>query len=150
MVRTAVIAGGRVSEVLGLQLRDVHVETQTVEICRRWHRGDVDFPKSENSKRIRQVGSLVADLAQLGSGRPADAFLFGRENGLPPDDRDLQQHVFRPAAEAVGIYNEGFGMHTFRRLNISWRQEVGATPFEAMKAAIDHVGLHRDGCPARA
>jgi hypothetical protein len=54
---------------------------------------------------------------------------------LPPDDRDLQQHVFRPAAEAAGIYFEGFGMHTFRRLNISWRQEVGATPFEAMRAA---------------
>jgi hypothetical protein len=47
----------------------------------------------------------------------------------------LQQHVFRPAAESVGIYFPGFGMHTFRRLNISWRQEVGATPFEAMKAA---------------
>jgi hypothetical protein len=26
-------------------------------------------------------------------------------------------------------------MHTFRRLNISWRQEVGATQFEAIKAA---------------
>ena len=32
-------------------------------------------------------------------------------------------------------YHPGFGMHTFRRLNIYWRQEVGATPFEAMKAA---------------
>ena len=37
--------------------------------------------------------------------------------------------------EAAGIYFEGFGMHTFRRLNISWRQEVGATVFEAEKAA---------------
>jgi hypothetical protein len=26
-------------------------------------------------------------------------------------------------------------MHEFRRLNISWRQEAGATPFEAQKAA---------------
>jgi len=26
-------------------------------------------------------------------------------------------------------------MHTFRRLSISWRQEVGARPFEAQKAA---------------
>jgi hypothetical protein len=43
--------------------------------------------------------------------------------------------VFRRAAEAVGIYFEGFGMHTFRRLNITWRQEAGATPFEAMRAA---------------
>jgi hypothetical protein len=29
--------------------------------------------------------------------------------------------VFRPAAEKAGIYFEGFGTHTFRRLNISWR-----------------------------
>jgi hypothetical protein len=26
-------------------------------------------------------------------------------------------------------------MHVFRRLNITWRQEAGATPFEAQKAA---------------
>jgi hypothetical protein len=26
-------------------------------------------------------------------------------------------------------------MHSFRRLNITWRQEVGASPFEAQKAA---------------
>jgi len=25
-------------------------------------------------------------------------------------------------------------MHTFRRLNVTWRQEVGATPLEAQKA----------------
>jgi hypothetical protein len=49
--------------------------------------------------------------------------------------RDLQQHVFRPAAKTAGCYSKGFGMHTFRRLNITWRQEVGATPFEAMRAA---------------
>jgi hypothetical protein len=56
------------------------------------------------------------------------------------DDRDLQQHVFRPEAEAGGIYFEGFGMHTFRRLNVAWRQEVGATPVEAQKTA-GHVSL---------
>jgi integrase len=135
MVLTAVIAGVRVSEVLGLQPRDINRASQTIEVRRRWHRGDVDAPKTENSKRVRQVGGLAAELAEFATGKPDDAFLFGRENGLPPDDRDLQQHVFRPAAKAVGIYHEGFGMHTFRRLNVSWRQEVGATPFEAMKAA---------------
>ncbi len=136
MVRTAVIAGFRVSEVLGLQARDISVPAQTIEVRRRWHRGDVDDPKSENSKRVRQVGGLAAELTEIAHDRPQDAFLFGSgQDGLPPDDRDLQQHVFRPAAEAVGIYHEGFGMHTFRRLNVSWRQEVGATPFEAMKAA---------------
>jgi hypothetical protein len=56
------------------------------------------------------------------------------------DDRDLQQYVFRPPAEAAGVYFEGFGMHTFRRLNVTWRQEVGATPIEAQKAA-GHASL---------
>jgi len=134
MVLTAVVAGARVSEVLGLQPRDINPEAETIEVRRRWHRGDLDQPKSENSRRVRQVGGLAADLLKLATGRQ-DTFLFAREDGKPPDDRDLQQHVFRPAAEAVGIYHPGFGMHTFRRLNISWRQEVGATPFEAMKAA---------------
>jgi len=135
MVLTAVLAGARVSEVLGLQPRDINEETETIQIQRRWHRGDLDIPKSEESKRTRQVGGLASDLLRLGTGRGSDEFLFGRDGGIPPDDRDLQQHVFRPAAEAVGIYHEGFGMHTFRRLNITWRQQAGATPFEAMKAA---------------
>jgi hypothetical protein len=47
---------------------------------------------------------------------------------------------FRPAAEAVGIYRPGFGMHVFRRLNVTWRQQEGATPVEAQKAA-GHASL---------
>ena len=31
-------------------------------------------------------------------------------------------------------------MHTFRRLNVNWRQEAGATPIEAQKAA-GHASL---------
>jgi integrase len=135
MVLTAVVAGLRVSEVLGLQIRDLDVQDQTVTVRRRWHRGDLGEPKSESSRRTRPVGPLAVELASLGLHRAKDAFLFAREDGRPPDDRDLQQHVFRPAAEKAGIYHPGFGMHTFRRLNISWRQEAGATPFEAMRAA---------------
>ncbi|MEN6603727.1 MAG: tyrosine-type recombinase/integrase [Bryobacteraceae bacterium] len=135
MVLVAVVAGLRVSEVLGLKPSDIDGVKETLEIRRRWHRGDIDVPKSEASKRVRQIGPLAGDLLRLAHGIKSDEFLFARSDGNPPDDRDLQQHVFRPAAKAVGIYFQGFGMHTFRRLNISWRQEVGATPFEAMRAA---------------
>jgi integrase len=135
MVQVAVMAGLRVSEVLGLKPSDIDGVKQTIEVRRRWHRGDVDVPKSEASRRVRQVGPLADELLRQARGKSDTEFLFAQADGNPPDDRDLQQHVFRPAAEAVGIYFEGFGMHTFRRLNISWRQEEGATPFEAMKAA---------------
>jgi len=137
MVLTAVTAGLRISEVLGLQPRDIDSRLGTVKVSRRWHRGNIDEPKSSASRRERQVGGLADELLQFAEGKQAAEYIFGRSdrNGDPPDDRDLQQHVFRPAAEAVGIYAPGFGMHTFRRLNITWRQEVGATPFEAQKAA---------------
>lgn len=130
MVLTAVVSGLRVSEVLGLEPADIGPGTLTVK--RRWHRGDMGPAKTAASNRIRQIGPLAEQLRTLGSGKH---YIFEREPGGLPDDRDLQQHIFRPAAEAVGIYFEGFGMHTFRRLSISWRQEAGATPFEAMKAA---------------
>ena len=134
IVMVAVVGGLRVSEVLGLRVDDLDYEAQSVRIDERWRRGEVDRTKSVASRRTRQVGELVRDLAILATGKKPGEYLFAR-GSEPPDDRDLQQHVFRPAAERVGIYFEGFGMHAFRRLNITWRQEAGATPIEAQKAA---------------
>jgi integrase len=125
IVLAAVTAGLRISEVLGLKPECIDAERQTLEVQRRWHRGDDSQPKTENAQRVRSFRP----------GKASDDFTFARSDGNPPDDRDLQQHVFRPAAEALGIYHEGFGMHVFRRLNITWRQQAGATPFEAQKAA---------------
>ena len=108
---------------------------ETLRVERRWNRGDVDEPKTENSKRTRQIGSLAVELLAWAGNKHPEAFIFQRDGGNPPDDRDLQQHVWRPAAETAGIYHKGFGMHTFRRLNVTWRQHAGATPTEAQKAA---------------
>ena len=57
--------------------------------------------------------------ATKGRGHQGDSF------GTPPDDRNLNQHVLRPAAKQLGLYWEGFGFHTFRRMNVSWRQDRG-------------------------
>jgi integrase len=137
IVLTAIASGLRISEILGLQPCDIDREKQTIRVARAWRRGSVVEPKTAASQRTRKISGLAAERLRLAAGRRDDEFIFGRadRNGEPPDDRDLQQHVFRPAAERVGIYRPGFGMHTFRRLNISWRQEAGATPFEAQKAA---------------
>lgn len=132
VVLTAIASGLRISEILGLEPADIDPAAETLQVARGWVRGEFGPTKSAASKRVREIGPLAQLLAELGRGKH---YIFEREPGLPPDDRDLQQHVFRPAAEAIGIYFEGFGMHTFRRLNISWRQEAGATPFEAQKAA---------------
>ena len=137
MVLTAATAGLRVSEVLGLQPRDIDRENRSLEVRRRWHRGDVAAPKTKESRRVRKILGLADVLLEFARGKADDEFIFGRADagGNPPDDRDLQQYVFRPAAEAVKIYQPGFGMHVFRRLNITWRQHAGASSIEAQKAA---------------
>jgi integrase len=140
IVITACVAGLRVSEVLGLMPADINMKSETLRVDRRWRRGDEDDPKSEASKRVRQIGTLAAELLTYAGGQPTNEYIFRRESGAPLDDRDLQRDVFRPAAEAVGIYHEGFGMHVFRRLNVTWRQQAGATPVEAQKAA-GHASL---------
>jgi integrase len=129
IVRLACTTTLRVGEVLGLQYGDL--KNDMAHVQRRVYRGDIDEPKSEASKRWVLIGTLAQE---LGKG-PANAFIFRRLQE-PLDDRDLQQHVFRPAAERAGIYYPGFGMHAFRRAAITWRQSIGgAGPLEAMKAA---------------
>ena len=140
IVITACAAGLRVSEVLGLTPADVDATSETLRVERRWRRGDEADPKSEASKRLRQIGGLAFVLLAYATCKPAHEYIFTRPNGVPLDDRDLQRDVFRPAAEAVGIYHEGLGMHVFRRLNVTWRQQAGATPVEAQKAA-GHTSL---------
>lgn len=136
MVMVAVIGGLRVSEVLGLKPCDIDIERGTAMIQRRWHRGDVSEPKTDESKaEVEITRELAAQIVGLG-----DNWLFARQDTTePPDDRDLQQHVFRPAAELAGCYFPGFGMHTFRRMKVTWSQQAGASALEAMLLA-----RHRD------
>lgn len=135
---TIIFATGlRISEVFGLQWRDIDIDAGTLKVARRWHRGDVDDPKSQQSERTRQLGPLVEEFKRRYPGAHAiEKYIFVGDDGIvPPDDRDVLREILRPAAKRLGIYWPGFGWHTFRRQNVSWRQEAGATPLEAQKAA---------------
>jgi hypothetical protein len=56
-------------------------------------------------KRLLEADDLRRSLAELKDTvimTAEEARVFEREPGTPPDDRDLEQHIFRPAAEAAG------------------------------------------------
>lgn len=131
--------GVRVSEALGLRWHDLDFHAGSVAIRRRWYRGDLsEETKSEAGTRVLQLGRTLTDEFQRRYPGPhkLEAFVFIGDDGRnPPDDRDLLREEFRPVVKRLGLYYVGFGWHAFRRENISKRQQAGATPLEAMRAA---------------
>lgn len=113
---TALFTGLRISEVLGLQWQDFDPQTGALWIRRRYYRGNVSTTKSKASQRVVPLGSLAEKYSAMEPGHK-DQFIFAvtTKYGVTRDDRSIRRYFFRPAAEAVGIYTEGFGFHALRR-----------------------------------
>jgi integrase len=138
VLETAIATGARISEILGLKWCRVDLQSGVLRIVQRYWRGDIDEPKSKTSKRPLTLGYLVdryrvkaaADKAQ------PEKWVFVRTDGsgLPLWDSGVRQALKR-AAVAEGCDFPGLGPHSFRRANITWRQEVGGSSIETSKIA---------------
>jgi integrase len=136
---TCISTGTRISEVLGLQVRHVNLEAGTLSIEQRiWHQ-NIDKPKTEKSRRKLALGELVhrysAWLGRL-SLRHQEAWVFPQpeDPSKPMWDSGVREELHQ-AATAEGCDFPGLGPHSFRRANITWRQEVGASSIEASRIA---------------
>jgi integrase len=138
VLETAIATGARISEILGLKWRHVDLESGVIRIVQRNWRGDIDDPKSKKSKRPLTLGYLVDRyrLKAISDKAQPDAWVFVRTDGsgLPLWDSGVRQ-ALKKAAVAEGCDFEGLGPHSFRRANITWRQEVGGSSIEASKIA---------------
>jgi integrase len=136
---TCISAGPRISEVLGLQVRHVNLDEGTLSIEQRvWHQ-DIDKPKTEKSRRKLSVGGLLDHYRDWIRGLPKhdpEAWLFPQpgDPSKPMWDSSVRKELHRAAA-AEGCDFAGLGPHSFRRANITWRQEVGGSSIEASKIA---------------
>jgi len=147
IIEICIATGARISEVLGLIWRNVNLEAATIKIEQRvWHQ-DVGRPKSEDSKRILGVGDLVERLRAKATedGATPEAFVFQQKRapGKPLWDSGVRDALHQ-AAEAEGCDFPGLGPHSFRRANITWRQQVGGSAIEASKIA-GHSDLEMTG-----
>jgi integrase len=82
------------------------------------------------------LGYLVDRYRLKAIAAKADDWVFVRTDGsgLPLWDSGVRK-ALKLAAEAEGCDFEGLGPHSFRRANITWRQEVGGSSIEASKIA---------------
>jgi integrase len=147
IIEICIATGARISEVLGLKWRHVNLAAGTLKIEQRvWHQ-EIGSPKSEDSKRILGVGDLVERFRAKGieDGAKADSFVFQQKRapGKPLWDSGVRDALHQ-AAQAEGCDFPGLGPHSFRRANITWRQQVGGSAIEASKIA-GHSDLEMTG-----
>ena len=147
IVETCIATGARISEVLGLKWKHVNLDAGTIKIEQRVWRQEVGQPKSEDSKRILGIGELSERYRAKAAadGLDPEAFVFQQKRaaGKPLWDSGVRDALHQ-AAEAESCDFPGLGPHSFRRANITWRQQVGGSAIEASKIA-GHSDLEMTG-----
>ena len=138
VIETCIATGARTSEVLGLKWKHVDLGAGTIRIEQRvWHQ-DVGRPKSEDSRRTLGIGDLVGRFRDKAAneGGNADAWVFHQKRApnRPLWDSGIRDALHQ-AARAEHCNFKGLGLHSFRRANITWRQQVGGSALEASKIA---------------
>jgi integrase len=138
VIETCIATGARISEVLGLKWKHVNLDAATIKIEQRvWHQ-DVGKPKSEDSRRVLGIGNLAPrfrEKAARDDTKP-EAWVFYQKRApeKPLWDSGIRDALHQ-AAGAEGYDFPGLGPHSFRRANITWRQQVGGSAIEASKIA---------------
>jgi integrase len=158
---TCLYTGTRISEAVGLQLKHVDLEAGTIH-AQRHCRGDVDQPKTKNSKRVLALGGLTERytewIAKKGIKDP-NAWIFAQDDQRGTLTKPMWDSGVRKALKLSarackpkdapstdpGLDFPGMGLHSFRRANITWRQGVGkASAIEASKIA-GHATVNMTG-----
>ncbi len=147
VIETCIATGARISEVLGLKWKHVNIDAATIKIEQRvWHQ-DIGVPKSEDSRRVLGIGDLSARFQEkaMKEGSKLDSWVFHQRRApeRPLWDSGVRDALHQ-AAEAEGCDFPGLGPHSFRRANITWRQQVGGSSIEASKIA-GHSDLEMTG-----
>jgi len=147
IIETCIATGARISEILGLMWKHVNLDAATIKIEQRVWQQDVGRPKSEDSRRILGIGDLSAPYRnKAGTDRAKpDSWVFHqkRDPEKPMWDSGVRDALHQ-AAQAEDCDFPGLGPHSFRRANITWRQEVGGSAIEASKIA-GHSDLEMTG-----
>jgi len=154
MVYVCVMAGLRVSELIGLKWEDVHMDSLTID--ERYCRGDWAAPKTAASsatigvslkviQRIQQLKNTSVifnwgrgakkTIKLVRSDAPGDLVFQSVRAGVPMSDHNILSRHIKPAGEKLGI--RWVNWQVFRRSYATWLVEAGADP-KAVQGQMRH------------
>jgi integrase len=155
MVYVCVMAGLRVSELIGLKWDDVHADALTVD--ERFCRGDWGSPKTTASSAtigvhvsvIRRINQLKdarvtinwgargarKEITLVRSDAPADLVFQSLRTGAPMSDHNILSRHIKPAAAKLDI--GWVNWQVLRRSYATWLVESGADP-KAVQGQMRH------------
>lgn len=121
-----------------MKWKHLNLDAGTIKVEQRvWHQ-NVGRPKSEDSRRVLGIGELVQRFREklTNDGAKPEAWVFYQKRApeKPLWDSGVRDALHQ-AAEDEGCDFPGLGPHSFRRANITWRQQVGGSAIEASKIA---------------
>lgn len=147
IIETCIATGARISEILGLKWKHVSFSAATIQIEQRLWRQEIDRPKTEGSRRTLGLGMLAPryHVKALRESASSEAFVFQqrRNPGKALWDSGVRDALHQAAKDANCDF-AGLGPHSFRRANITWRQQVGGSAIEASRIA-GHTDLKMTG-----
>jgi integrase len=155
MVYMCVLAGLRVSELIGLKWEDVHSNSLTID--ERYSRGDWSCPKtSASSATIGVDGRVIERIMRLKgmevtinwgargakksfkvvrSDAPGDLVFQSLKAGAPMSDHNILSRHIKPAARKLGL--GWINWQVLRRSYATWMVEAGADP-KAVQGQMRH------------
>ena len=134
----AIFAGMRPGEILALQRRHVSGDCRKARIEQRIYRGDIDTPKTTNSRRTVAIPPKTAtslkEWMELVPDNP-EAWIFASENPSTPLWRDnVWRRHMEPKLRGIGLQWATF--QVLRRTHASLGHDAGIDP----KVAADQRG----------
>jgi len=144
MIFVAVWTGLRVSELIGLKWRCIHVDSITIE--ERYCRGDWSAPKTDASAatigvhpeviaRLLRLPTLTVEVRAgravrkhklVKSGEPDDLVFQSVQNGRPMNDQNILKRHLQPAARKLGL--PFVNWRCLRTSHATWLVQAGADP----------------------